>query len=58
MPHLQFPPHFIFSSFQILEKGAAEKSKEENDALLQKAVTYIQFGDLMDFDAEHQFMTD
>ena len=35
-----------------------EKPKEEDEALKQKAVTYIQLDDLPDFDADHLFITD
>lgn len=43
---------------QILQKAALEKPKEEDEALKQKAVTYIQFNDLADFEPEHAFHTD
>jgi len=38
-----------------LEKGAQEKPKEEDEALKQKAVTYVQYDDLIDFETENEF---
>ena len=40
-----------------MEAGKAEKSEEENQALLQKAVTYTKFDELLDFEADHIFNT-
>jgi hypothetical protein len=37
---------------------SAVNSKEEDDALKQKVVTYTQFEDLNDFPHEHLFKTD
>jgi hypothetical protein len=37
---------------------SAVNSKEEDDALKQKVVTYTSFADLQDFDDAHQFKTD
>jgi hypothetical protein len=41
-----------------LEKAALEKPKEEDEALKQKAVTYVAFEDLQPFDQDHSFMAD
>jgi uncharacterized protein involved in cysteine biosynthesis len=51
----------FFSNFldlQMMEKGALEKPKEEDEALKQKAVTYVQFEDLTDFEQSHMYYTD
>ena len=43
----------------ILSKGQAEKSKDEDEALKQKAVTYTQYSDLQDFEGDdHLFVAD
>mmetsp|Transcript_14508 Transcript_14508/g.22516 ORF Transcript_14508/g.22516 Transcript_14508/m.22516 type:complete len:282 (+) Transcript_14508:56-901(+) len=41
----------------LVEMGQAEKSKEEDEALKQKAVTYVSFEELEDFKDDHLFNT-
>ena len=41
-----------------MDKGLAERTKEEDEALRQKAVTYIQFNELEDFPDDHLFKMD
>ena len=41
----------------ILEKGQSERTIEENEALMQKSVTDVQFEELKDFEDDHLFKT-
>lgn len=41
-----------------IQKAALEKPKEEDEALKQKAVTYVAFEDLQPFEEGHLFNTD
>jgi len=43
---------------EINQRAQLEKTKDEDDALRQKAVTYIQHADLKDFGEDHLFRTD
>lgn len=38
--------------------GLKEKSKEEDDLLKERAVTFTKFDDLADFEADHPFTQD
>ena len=41
----------------INKKGMPEKTKEEEEKLKEQAVTYIQYDELTDFEADHPFNT-
>lgn len=45
----------IVFDIQILEAGVLEKGKEEDERLKAQAVTYIQFNDLAEFEADHPY---
>ena len=41
----------------INKKGMPEKSAEEEAKLLEDVVTYVQYDEMVDFEADHPFMT-
>ena len=43
---------------EIEKLGVMEKGKEEDEALKQKAVTYVMYEELTDFDKDHIFHLD